>query len=58
MQQETRLGGEIQSAVLGLADNVRLLVKTDPAVGEFYVLNIQRSAAGKLDVDYESVAKS
>jgi len=51
-------GAEIQTAILGLTDAVRRLVKTDPAVGEFYVMNVQRDAAGKLDIDYESVAKS
>lgn len=51
-------GAEIQTAILGLSDAVRMLIKTDPAVGEFYVKNIQRTAAGLFDVDYESVAKS
>ena len=49
-------GAEIQTAVLGLADADRKLVKTDPQTGEFTVLAIQRDAAGKLDVDYENVA--
>ena len=51
-------GAEVQTAILGLADADRQLIKTSPASGEFYILNIQRDAAGKLDVDYESVPKS
>lgn len=50
-------GAEIQTSILALSDADRLLIKTDPATGEFYVLNLQRDAAGKLDIDYESVAK-
>lgn len=51
-------GAEIQNAILGLADADRRLIKTDPGTGEFYVLNLQRDANGKLDIDYEGVAKS
>ena len=51
-------GAEVQTAILGLSDANRLLIKSDPAVGEFWVKNIQRDSTGKLDVDYESVAKS
>lgn len=51
-------GAEVQNAILALADADRKLIKTDPATGEYYVLNIQRDETGKLDVDYESVAKS
>jgi len=49
-------GAEVQTAILGLADAARKLVKTDPQTGEFTVLAIQRDAAGKLDIDYENVA--
>ena len=51
-------GAEVQTAILGLADADRRLIKTSPGTGEFYVLNVQRDATGKLDIDYESVAKS
>jgi len=34
------------------------IVKTNPAVGEFYVKNIHRQADGKLDVEIEETAKS
>ena len=49
-------GAEVQTAILGLADSVRKLIKTSPTTGEFTVLNIQRDATGKLDVDYDNVA--
>jgi len=49
-------GAEIQTAVLGLADADRKLIKTDPQSGEFTVLALQRDADGKLDIDYENVA--
>lgn len=41
-----------------LADTERGYVKTDPAVGEFPVIAIQRDADSKLDVDYDDVPKS
>ena len=49
-------GAEIQTAILGLADADRKLIKTDPAAGEFTVLALQRDASGKLDIDYDDVA--
>ena len=33
------------------------IVKTNPAGGEFSIKNIQRDAAGKMDIEYEDVAK-
>lgn len=39
-----------------LADTARGYVKTDPASGEFPIINVQRDASGKLDVDYDDVA--
>ena len=41
-----------------MTDITRGYIKTSPTTGEFYVIGVQRDAAGKLDVDYESVAKS
>jgi len=39
-------------------DQVSLnLVKTNPAGGEFSIRNIQRDTAGKMDIEYEDVAK-
>jgi len=49
-------GAEVQTAILGLSDSVRKLIKTSPTTGEFTVLNIQRDATGKLDIDYDNVA--
>lgn len=39
-----------------LADTARGYVKTDPASGEYPVINVQRDSSGKLDVDYDDVA--
>ena len=39
-----------------LADTARGYVKTDPQVGEFPVVAIQRDATGKLDIDNDDVA--
>ena len=49
-------GTEVQTAILGLADADRKLIKTDPQTSEFTVLAIQRDATGKLDIDYDDVA--
>lgn len=39
-----------------LGDTVREYVRTVPASGEFPVINVQRSSAGLLDVDYDDIA--
>ncbi len=49
-------GAEVQTAILGLADADRLLIKTAPTTGEFRIVSVQRDATGKLDVDYDNVA--
>ena len=50
-------GAEVQTAILGLDDADRLLVKTNPVAGEFKVSAIQRDADGKLDIEYDDVAE-
>ncbi len=49
-------GAEIQTAILGLSDSVRKLIKTDPQTGEFTVLSLQRKSTGKLGAKYDNVA--
>ena len=39
-----------------MADLARGYIKTSPTTGEFPVVNIQRDATGKLDIDYDNVA--
>lgn len=39
-----------------MADTARGYIKTAPSAGEFKVVNLQRDATGKLDVDYDDVA--
>ncbi len=58
--------GEVASAKLAagvakanldsMADTARGYIKTAPAAGEFKIVNLQRDATGKLDVDYDDVA--
>ena len=58
--------GEVDNAALAagvaktnldaMADTARGYIKTAPAAGEFKVVNLQRDATGKLDVDYDDVA--
>jgi len=54
--------GKINSATAAITREDALsqddlnIVKSVPAAGEFYVKNIQRDAAGKLDVDYDDTA--
>ncbi len=40
----------------GMSDITRGYIKTEPATGEFPVINVQRDAVGLLDVDYDDVA--
>ncbi len=49
-------GADIQTAILGLDDATRKLIKTDPQTGEFTVLSIQRKSTGKLGAKYDNVA--
>lgn len=39
-----------------MADTARGYIKTNPAVGEFPIVAIQRDAAGLTDVEYDDVA--
>ncbi|KKL71019.1 hypothetical protein LCGC14_2099130 [marine sediment metagenome] len=39
-----------------MSDIVRGYIKTEPAVGEFPIVNVQRDSSGNLDVDYDDVA--
>lgn len=39
-----------------MTDTARGYIKTAPTTGEFRVVNVQRDATGKLDVDYDNVA--
>ncbi len=39
-----------------MGDTVRGYIKTEPVVGEFPIVNIQRDSTGLLDVDYDDVA--
>ena len=41
-----------------LSQNDLMIVKTNPVAGEFQVKNIQRDAAGELDIEYDDVAES
>jgi len=50
-------GTEIQTAIVGLADADRVLIKTDPQAGEFTVSTIQRKSTGTLGIKYDDVAK-
>ena len=39
-----------------MGDTERSYIKTDPAVGEFPVISMQKQADGKLDIDNDDVA--
>ena len=39
-----------------MADLDRAYIKTDPSIGQFKVINIQRATDGKLEADYDNVA--
>ena len=39
-----------------MSNTTRGYIKTEPVTGEFPVINVQRDAAGLLDVDYDDVA--
>jgi len=60
------VAGEVDNAALAasaakdnldaLADTDRGYIKTGPTTGEFKIVNLQRDASGKLDIDYDDVA--
>ena len=39
-----------------LSQDDLMIVKTNPAGGEFYVKNIHRDSSGKLDIEYDDVS--
>ena len=52
----TELAADTAAANLdAMADDSRGYVQTNPAVGEFPVVAIQRDAAGNLDIDFDDV---
>ena len=54
----TKLAAQAAKANLdAIADTARGYVKTDPAIGEFTIVAVQRDAAGKLGVKYDDVAR-
>lgn len=50
-------GTEVRDLIVGLADNDRQIVITEPISGEFRVISIQRDATGKAKVSYDDVAE-
>lgn len=48
--------GAAKANLDAMTDTARGYIKTNPAAGEFKVINLQRDAAGKLDVEYDDVA--
>ncbi len=52
----TILATDVAAANLdAMADDARGYVQTNPAVGEFPVVAVQRNAAGNLDISYDDV---
>ena len=49
-------GGAAKDNLDAMAATAREYVKTSPVTGEFRVINIQRDATGRLDIDYDDVA--
>lgn len=41
-----------------MTDTARGYIKTDPAIGQFPVISVQRTAAGLAEVKYDDVAKT
>ena len=49
-------GAEVRDLIVGLADDARQIVLTNPVSGEFKIVSIHRQADGKLDIEYDDVA--
>ena len=49
-------GLEMQTSIVGLADADRVLVGSQPLIGEKKVYGIHRNAAGNLEMDSEAIA--
>ena len=50
-------GLEMQTSIVGLADADRVLVGSEPLVGEKKIYGIHRNAAGNLELDSQTVAE-
>jgi len=55
--QPDQTGVEVRDLILALSDTERSLVITDPAVGEFKVVSIERDATGKINLKYDDIAE-
>ena len=53
--QPDQTGAEVRDLIVGLADIDRQLILTDPAVGEFPVISLERDSDGKYNVKYDDV---
>lgn len=50
-------GPEVRDLIVAIADNDRKILITEPTTGEFRVISVQRTAAGKTEVSYDDVAE-
>ena len=53
--QPDQTGAEVRDLIVGLSDTERKFVMTEPAVGEFPIVTIERKADGKTNVQYDDV---
>lgn len=56
--KDDQTGAEIRDAVVAIADVDRKIVITNPEVGEYKIIAIQRNSTGELDVDYDDVPEA
>jgi hypothetical protein len=48
---------EVRDLIVGLGDNDRQIVITEPSSGEYKVISVQRDSSGKMKVFYDDVAE-
>lgn len=54
--KDDQTGLEVRDLVVALGDTERKIVITEPVIGEFKVISIQRDSTGKAKVAYDDVA--
>ena len=50
-------GEQARDAIVALADENRKIVITNPTVGQFKIVSVERDATGKMKIDYDDVAQ-
>lgn len=53
--KDDQTGAEVRDLIVGLSDTERKFIMTEPVVGEFPIITMERKADGKTNVQFDDV---